>query len=354
MIQNLRKAVFEKFLALHPGYFHQQKKGDLLSVFANDVQEVEYSVVTSVQVIFREPATIILYFALLFAISAQLTFFTLLLLPIGGTIIGVISRRLKKQSVNNQSLLGRLMSIAEETIGGTKIIRAFNAEAMLRKKFDAENDHSRRLTKSIQNLRELASPLSETLAVAIVAGVMIYGGTLVLRGDSGLTASEFIAYIALYSQILPPAKNISSAVSNVQRGLAAGDRILKIVDTPEKIVSAADAISVTEFKQQIEYRNVSFGYEEKRFALDNVNTVIEKGKVIALVGPSGSGKTTFIQGLLTLIVPEKRFRFYEHQRTEESYVQGEYGDIRSHDPLEGGLDHIQSKKGLGVKQLEAS
>jgi subfamily B ATP-binding cassette protein MsbA len=293
VIQNIRKALYEKFLTLHPGYFQGQKKGDLLSVFANDVLEVEYSIVTSVQIIFRDPATIVAYFILLFVLSPQLTVFTLILLPIGGLIIGTISRRLKKQSTTNQSLLGRLLSIAEETISGTKIIRAFNAENLLRGKFDAENDHSRRLTKSIQNLRELASPLSETMAVAVVAGVLLYGGTLVLQGDAGLTASEFIAYIALYSQILPPAKNISSAVSNIQRGLAAGERILSITDTPVLIADSSAAHSVSSFEKSIEYRQVSFGYEEKRFALDKVSTVIEKGKVIALVGPSGSGKTTF-------------------------------------------------------------
>ncbi|MFI5134382.1 MAG: ABC transporter ATP-binding protein [Chitinophagales bacterium] len=305
LIQNLRKAVYEKFLILHPGFFHSQKKGDLLSVISNDVQEVENSVVTSVQVIFRDPATIVAYFILLFVLSARLTLFTLILIPVSGIIIGSITRQLKKQSVTSQSLLGKLLSIAEETISGMKIIRAFNAEAMLRKKFDEENDHSRRLSKSIQNLRELASPLSETMAVAVVAGVMIYGGTLVLRSDSGLTASEFIAYIALYSQILPPAKNISSAVSNVQRGLASGERILKIVDTPAEIVESADAIPVNDFRNEIEYRNISFGYEEKRLALADVNVKIEKGKVVALVGPSGSGKTTFADLLPRFYDPTK-------------------------------------------------
>lgn len=293
MMQNLRKAIYDKFLRIHPGYFQHQKKGDLLSVFTNDVQEVEYSVATSVQVVFREPATLVAYFILLFMLSAKLTLFTLVLLPVGGIIIGTLSRRLKKQSVSNQSLLGRLLAIAEETVSGSKIIRGFNAEKLLEKKFDAENDHSRYLTKSINNLRELASPLSETLAVAVVAVVMIYGGSMVLKGDTGLTASEFLAYIALYSQILPPAKGISSAVSNVQRGLAAGDRILKIVDTPDQIRDDPAAQSISDFTQRIEYRNVSFGYEEEHYALQEVNTVIERGKVIALVGPSGSGKTTF-------------------------------------------------------------
>lgn len=293
MMQNLRKAIYEKFLRLHPGFFSHHKKGDLLSTFTNDVQEVESSVTTSVQVIFREPITLVAYFILLFILSAKLTLFTLILLPAGGAIISFLTRRLRKHSITGQSVLGRLLAIAEETVSGVKIIRAFNAEPQLEKKFDEENDHSRRLTKSIQNLRELASPLSETFAVVIVAIVMVYGGTMVLQGNSGLTASEFLAYIALYSQILPPVKGIASTVSNVQRGLAAGERILKIVDEPERISDATDAVSISDFKERIEYRHVSFMYEKGRYALSQVSSFIERGKVIALVGPSGSGKTTF-------------------------------------------------------------
>ncbi|MCY7410716.1 MAG: ABC transporter ATP-binding protein/permease [Chitinophagales bacterium] len=300
LIQNIRRAVYEKFLVLHPGFFQKQKKGDLLSVISNDVQEVENSVVTTIQVIFRDPVTIVAYFILLFVISAKLTIFTLVLIPIGGFLIGSISKSLRKHSTTSQSLLGRILSIAEETIGGAKIIRGFNAENFLRKRFDDENDHARKISKSIQNLRELASPLSETIAVAIVACVMIYGGTLVLNENSSLTASQFIAYIALYSQILPPAKNIASAFASVQRGLAAGERILLITDAPIDIINSKNATTNSSFTKNIEYRNVSFGYEnfpdekkEGRMALNNINTIIEKGKVIALVGPSGSGKTTF-------------------------------------------------------------
>ncbi|MEO5674466.1 MAG: ABC transporter ATP-binding protein, partial [Chitinophagales bacterium] len=293
LIQHLRQAVYEKFLVLHPGFFQRQKKGDLLSVISNDVQQVENSVVITVQVMFRDPVTIIAYFIILFLLSAKLTLFTLVLIPVGGILIGSISKTLRSRSAASQSLLGRLLSIAEETISGSKIIRGFNAESQLRKKFDSENEHSRRLAKSIQNLRELASPLSETIAVIIVASVMIYGGTLVLQQNSALTASEFIAYIALYSQILPPAKNIASAVANVQRGLASGERILGIVDTPIEITDESNAQSITAFDSRIEYQNVSFGYEEKRYALNYISTIIPKGKVIALVGPSGSGKTTF-------------------------------------------------------------
>lgn len=292
LIRNIRNSIYEQFLSIQPGYFQQQKKGDLLSVISNDVQEVENSVVTSIQVIFRDPATIIAYFILLFVISPQLMLFTLVFIPVSGIIISTISRRLKRESVSSQTLLGNIMSITEETIGGSKIIRAFNAEGLLRKKFAEENNRFRQLAKSILNLRELAAPVTETFSIAVVVGIMIYGGSLVLSEQSGLSASEFIAFIALYSQMLPPAKNISAAVTSIQRGLAAGERALRIIDEPIEIKEASDAISISSFNESIEFRNVSFGYEEKRFALNNICVTIPKGKVIALVGPSGSGKTT--------------------------------------------------------------
>lgn len=293
LIRNIRESVHNQFLAIQPGYFQRQKKGDLLSVLSNDVQEIENSVVTSIQVVFRDPATIIAYFILLFVISAQLTLFTLIFLPVSGIIISVISRRLKKESVNSQGLLGTIMSIAEETISGSKIIRAFNAEPMLKEKFTKENNRFRQSAKSILNTRELAAPLTETFSIAVVVGIMIYGGTLVLSEQSGLSASEFIAFIALYSQILPPAKNISSAVTSIQRGLAAGERVLHIIDEPVEIKEEPDALEIKSFNSNIEFKNVSFGYEDKRYALNNITATVPKGKVIALVGPSGSGKTTF-------------------------------------------------------------
>ncbi len=293
LIRNIRSGIHDQFLSIQPGYFQQQKKGDLLSVISNDVQEIENSVVTSIQVVFREPATIIAYFILLFVISPQLTIFTLIFIPVSGIIISVISRRLKKESISSQSLLGSIMAIAEETISGSKIIRSFNAEPMLHDKFTKENNRFRQSAKSILNTRELAAPLTETFSIAVVIGIMIYGGTLVLSQQSGLTASEFIAFIALYSQVLPPAKNISAAVTSVQRGLAAGERVLRIIDEPVAIKEAPNAVSITSFETGIEFRHVSFGYEGSRYALHDINVTIPKGKVIALVGPSGSGKTTF-------------------------------------------------------------
>ncbi len=294
LIQNLRAAMFDKLLYVHSGYVLRQRKGDLLSLFTNDVHEIDASVGTSVHIFFRDPLTIVGYFVLLFLISPQLTLFTLVLIPIGALVIGTITRRLRKESAEAQRQLGRLLGMIEETISGAKIVRSFNAEGLRKSEFAAENDWARRIHKRIQNWRELASPISETLAVVVVVVIIAYGGSLVLSGEQALSASAFVAYIALYSQLLPPAKNISSALTNIQKGLAAGRRILHFLDVANDIQDASDALAVSQFTSAIEYRNVSFGYEQRRFALQQINVRIDKGKVIALVGPSGSGKTTFV------------------------------------------------------------
>ncbi|MBA3649635.1 MAG: ABC transporter ATP-binding protein [Chitinophagales bacterium] len=292
LIRNLRQEVHEKYVTLDPGFFQRQKKGNLLSIISNDVQEVENSVVSSMQVIFRDPFTIIAYFILLFAISAQLTFFTILFLPVSGFLISSFTRRLKKEAGSIQQVLGNILSVTEETISGSKIIRAFNAEWLQQKKFKTENDEFRSLVKSQVNKRELAAPSAEFLGISVVIVVIIYGGLMVLHHDSGISASSLIAYIALYSQILTPARNISGAVTSIQRGLAAGERVIAIVDSPIMILDSHEAMPLDAFSRKIEYKNVSFGYEEKRFALNHVSITINKGMVIALVGPSGSGKTT--------------------------------------------------------------
>jgi subfamily B ATP-binding cassette protein MsbA len=262
-----------------------------MSSLSNDVNEIESSVVSSVQVIFREPLMLIGYIILLFMMSVQLTLFTLIVLPISGLIITTISRRLRKDAKLGQTLLGNILSIIEETISGIRIIKAFNAQKYVNKKFDEQNSRYRSVLKSMWNKRELASPISEFLGVAVVVIVILYGGQMVLQNESDLNASEFITYIILYSQILVPAKNISSALTNIQRGIASGERIFTILDTPVKIEEDPNAISIKEFRGKISYENVSFQYAEKK-VLDTINLDIEKGKMIALVGASGAGKST--------------------------------------------------------------
>lgn len=292
VVKEIRKALFEKLSMVNLTFLHGRQRGDLMSTMTSDVHEIENSVVSSIQVVFREPLLIAGLFIMLFSLSFQLTIFTIVFLPIAGGIITTISKKLRKQANEGQRLLGSILSITDETIGGARIIKAFNAQHYMQKKFGAQNNYLTAVTKSIVNKRELASPLSEFLGVLVVICVLVYGGQLVLRGTADLTASEFITYIILYSQILPPAKNISSAVTNIQRGLAAGDRVLKIIDERVEVLEDPDALPIKEFKEKIEFNNISFSYTAEREVLKSINLTIPKGKVIALAGRSGSGKST--------------------------------------------------------------
>lgn len=287
----LRKAVFEKLTEFHLAYYHKQKKGDLMSVVSNDSQEIENSVVSSVQVIFREPLVIIVYFVMLFAMSAKLTLLTLLFFPISGFIITTITKKLRKIADVSQSLLGSIMSVSDEAVSGMRIIKAFSAQVFVRNKFDKYNADYRNVSQSILNRRELASPFSEFLGVTVVIAVMVYGGQMVLNHESSLSASQFITYIILYSQILPPAKSISTAITSIQKGLAAGDRVLKIIDEPIEVTEAASAAELNVFSNSVEYKNVFFAYEQEA-VLKNISFELKKGRTIALVGQSGSGKST--------------------------------------------------------------
>ena len=291
VVKNIRESLFLKITSLHVGYFHSQRKGDLMSSLSNDVNEVENSVVSSVQVIFREPLMIIGYVVLLFSMSVKLTFFTLLVLPISGGVIAWISRKLRKEAEVGQGLLGEMLSIIEETISGIRIIKAFNAQQYVREKFDEQNNKYRGVLKSMWNKRELASPISEFLGISIVVLVILYGGRLVLENQSELNASEFITYIILYSQILIPAKNISTAVTNIQRGIASGARIFSVLETDINIIEDKGAVAKSSLNTDIVFKDVNFQYADTK-VLEDINLTVEVGKMIALVGQSGAGKST--------------------------------------------------------------
>ncbi|MCG8340329.1 MAG: ABC transporter ATP-binding protein/permease [Cytophagales bacterium] len=291
VIRNLRMAIFDKVSQLHIGYFTNERKGDIMSRVTNDVQEVEYSVVDTLQVVFKEPATIIGFFGVLFYMSAKLTLFTLLLLPISGTIISELVKRLKRKATQSQESLGRLMSILDETLWGIRIIKAFTARHYILDKFKKENENYANINVSMARKNELGSPVSEFMGVLVVTIILAYGGRLVLQNASELTASEFITYITIFSQILVPAKSISSAFSSIQRGLASGRRIFSLIDKRPIIVNKKDSMKIQTFEQAITFKNVTFAYDDKP-VLENINFTIEKGKNTALVGPSGAGKST--------------------------------------------------------------
>ncbi|MBN7811773.1 ABC transporter ATP-binding protein [Algoriphagus sp. H41] len=321
VIKGMRMDIFNKVGTLHIGYFSNERKGDLMSKMTNDVQEVENTIVQSLRVVFREPATIILYFSVLFFMSVKLTLFTILIIPISGAIIGGITRRLKKRAVQSQESLGRIVNILDETLGGMRVIKAFNAERFIAEKFDEETDYYSHVNVSMARKNELASPISQFLGVSVVAGILVYGGSLVLSGESDLGASDFITYIIIFTQVLNPAKEISRAVSSIQRGIASAERIFEVINTKTQIEAPANPKPVKGFGDAIEFDQVSFAYAD-RLVLRDVNFRLERGKTIALVGPSGGGKST-----LADLVP----RFYD---PSSGAIRLDGTDIRDFSPAD--------------------
>ena len=303
IIKNLRQDFFKKVSNLHIGFFSSERKGDIMSRISNDVQEIENSITMVLEVAFRDPVAIILSFAYLFWRSPSLTLFTLLMIPIAATIITIIAAKLRKTSKATQESLGRIVNQTEEMISGLRIIKAFNALDFINGQFKKETYNYARTYVSLVKKRDLASPLSEFVGVIFVAAILVYGGFLVLNQQSNLDASGFITYIIVFSQVLTPAKNISKAVANIQRGLVSGERIFKIIDIEPAIKNYPNAVNKQQFNEKIEFKNVSFSYGDNP-VLRNINLVIPKGGTIALVGPSGGGKSSLVD-----LIP----RFYDIQ-----------------------------------------
>lgn len=293
VVKDLRKAIYHKIMILPLAYFTEKRKGDILSRISSDVLEVEWSILNSLEMIFREPVTLFIYLLTLFIMSPYLTLFVLIFLPIMGYIIGQVSKSLKKSSYRGQTQLGDLMSIVEESLGGLRIIKAFTAIGFSEQRFEKINDAYTKTMIGAYRKRDLAAPMSEFLGVLVVVVIVWYGGSLVLNSDSSLTPSVFLVYISIFSQVLVPAKMLSKAMYNVQKGAASLDRINTILDAEEVIVEQVNPVPITGFLNDISYRNVSFSYEEAE-VLKGINLVVPKGKTVALVGPSGSGKTTMV------------------------------------------------------------
>jgi subfamily B ATP-binding cassette protein MsbA len=300
---NLRRAVFNNVMDMHLGYFNNERKGNIISKIASDVQVVQFSVTGTLQVVFKEPLTLIVLMALLFDMSAKLTFFSLLIIPVSAFVIARIVKRLKQQAIASQQSYGNMISYLDEALSGVKIIKAFNASRFIKNRFDGENKKYSAIIRSMARRQQLASPVSEFFGITMVSGVVLYGGYLVLNNHSPLTAAVFITYVALFSQVMRPAKAISDSFSNIHSGIAAGERVLELIDEKPAIVDAPDAKPIKGFEQGIEFRDVSFAYGEKAI-LSNINLTVPKGKTIALVGPSGGGKSTLIDLIPRFIVPQ--------------------------------------------------
>src|SRR5687767_2465026 len=291
VVNQLRSDLYYKILHLPIGFFTEKRKGDIISRTTHDVNEVEGSVVGALEGWIRDPLTIIINFAFLFYLSPRLTLFLIIFIPVIGLIIGRIGRSLKKQSGEAAIKYGESVSVLDETLSGLRVIKAFNIEPLLRKRFFKINDELLTAKNKISYRRDLASPLSEFLGVVVFTGILWFGGRMVLNQEIPLEASAFITYLALFYNIINPAKSLSTSFSNMQKGSAAIARIEEVLETPITVDDNVNGKLLQSFNDKIEFRNVSFAYDDA-VILNNINLTVEKGKTIALVGSSGSGKST--------------------------------------------------------------
>ena len=304
LIYRLRQDLYGQVLAQDIRFFHHRRKGDLISVLSNDVTEIEGSVVNTMHVLLREPFLILAYVGFLLALSPALTLFSFLVLPISGWFIGLLTRRLRRDSGNSQDLLGSLLSRLEETISGIRIVRISNASGFMSDRFDALNKGYALLLRNIFDRRDLANPVSEALGVMAVLSILYFGGTLVIEQRSALSASEFIAYILLFSQLLPPVKSLGAAYTNVQKGLASARRVFALLDQVPQVVDRPHAKPLDDLKVGLEFQNVSFRYGEA-WVLRDLSFDCRQGETVALVGVSGSGKSTVMDLISRFIEPQE-------------------------------------------------
>lgn len=293
LVRDIRNDIYEKVLKLPLSFYTEARKGDVIARVSSDVQEIEVSILSSLQMLIRDPITIVIYLVILFSISFPLTLFVLIVLPIAGYFIGRIARSLRKTTFRGQRRLGELLALLEETLTGLRIIKAFNGEEQMKEKFFYTNHRFALLFRKVFRRRYLSSPISEFLATIVLMVIMAYGGSLVLSGQSSMTGESLIFFLMVFSQLIPPAKNLTTAWFNVQKGLASVDRVDELLLADDKIVEREDALEKENFEDSIEYRNVSFRYD-KDLVLKDISFTVKKGQTIALVGKSGSGKSTLV------------------------------------------------------------
>lgn len=320
VVKDMRDQINDKILTLPLGFFTEERKGDILARISGDVNEVENSVMSSLDMLFKNPILILIYLTTMIVLSWQLTLFVMVVLPIMGTVMGRVGRTLKRSSFEAQNKWGELMSQVEETLSGLRVIKAFNAEDKIAKRFYAGSDLFRRMSNRISRRQYLAHPMSEFLGTITIAIVLWFGGSLILSGSGMIDAATFIYYLTIFYSILNPAKELSRSAYAVQRGLASMERIDKILDAENPITDPEQPKEIT-FTQSIEYRDVWFKYGND-WVIKGINLSIQKGKTIALVGQSGSGKSTAAD-----LLP----RFYDIQKGG-IYIDGKnIKDLRLHD-----------------------
>jgi ATP-binding cassette, subfamily B, bacterial MsbA len=304
VLRDLRNQLYKKIISLPIGFFTDERKGDIMSRMTGDVGEVEASIMTSLDMVFKNPILILGYLAVMFAMSWELTLFVLVLLPFSGWLIGKIGKSLKRRSTLGQEQTGELLSQIEETLGGLRVVKAFNAEHKLETRFSILNEKLRRTFNKLNRRYNLAHPVSELLGTIVIAILMWFGGTLILSNQSSISAEEFIVYIVIFYGIIAPAKDLSKASYSIQKGMASLERVDKILMCENSIKEPEKAHVMQPFSDKIEFRNLSFKYETD-WVLKDVNIVIPKGKTVALVGQSGSGKSTLVDLLPRYYDPVK-------------------------------------------------
>ena len=292
-VMNFQRKIYYKILDLPLRYFSESKKGDILSRFTSDVQEIRASIAGSLDMLFKDPIQIVLFLGTLIYTSWELTLGVLVVLPVIALLIGRLGKSLKSSSGLGQAAAGEMLTVMEETLGGLRIVKAFIAEGKMKSRFEKINDKIYRLQNKVYRKHSLSSPLSEFLGIAVFTVVLVGGGYLILEGKGTFTSSEFIFFLAVFSQLLNPAKDLARTFNTIQKGMASLDRVNKILDETMHVPEIANPVRINDFKQSIEFRNVSFKYAEK-YVLRNINLKIEKGKTVALVGQSGSGKSTLV------------------------------------------------------------
>ncbi len=291
VIRDIRNSVYSKIIQLPLSYFSNKKKGDIIARATNDVQDVEWTIMGSLEILFRDSITVIAYMTTLFIISTKLTLIMLTVLPVAGFVIARIGKTLRRKSLKAQNMNGILLSYLDEAISGLRIIKAFNAKKYSEEKFYNHNNEYSKVMISVFRRGDLSAPLSEFFGIIVMSIVLWYGGGLILNHDNAMDGPTFVFYVTLFSQVIPSVKSFSSGYYRIQKGIASAERIWELVDAEDHITEIENATSKHDFTSNIHYNNLSFKYEDD-YVLKNINLTIEKGKTVAVVGASGAGKST--------------------------------------------------------------
>lgn len=322
IVRDIRNYVYDKIVRLPIGFFTTERKGDVMARMTGDVAEIENSIMSTLDMLFKDPIMIIVCLSMMLFLSWQLTVFVLLLLPIAGSLMGRVGKRLKRASFEGQQQWGLLMSNIEETLGGLRIIKAFNAEQKVQDRFHDGNQEFFRITRNVQRRQSLAHPMSEFLGTVTIAIVLVFGGTLIIKGVSGMTAASFIYYMVMFYSIINPAKDLTKAMYSIQKGLASMERVDAILNAQNPIQDPAKPESIEDLQGEIQYKNVTFGYDPDVPVVKNANITIRPGETVALVGQSGSGKSTMAD-----LLP----RFYDVNSGKIMIDGHDIRDLKVHD-----------------------